>query len=169
MAIDQLDPPGFHCGSMLPAMELPDAGDGACCWGAVIHGAHGCTCWVPVYEQEQQPPRPGPAEQRKRLCAQCAYRPGSPERRGEKGYAGDAESLEDLALTGSPFACHEGMRRPVAYRHPSGVTVPAHPAAYDPPVIGGVAYKADGSPADLCAGWHARRQWHDRQESPDGQ
>jgi hypothetical protein len=45
---------------------------------------------------------------------------------------------------------------PVAYRHPSGAEIPGHPAGYDPPIVDGVPCKADGTPADLCAGWLLR-------------
>lgn len=90
-------------------------------------------------------------------CSDCAYLANSPERRGEDGYQGDPESLEQMVRDGSPFACHQGIRKPVKYVHPSGAEVPGHPAAYNPPVIDGVPYKADGTPADLCAGWSARR------------
>ena len=93
-----------------------------------------------------------------RMCATCAYRPASPERRGEDGYAGDEDLLDELVATGSPFYCHQGIRKPVAWRHvPSGTEIPGHPGGYDPPILDAVPYKADGSPADLCAGWLLRR------------
>ena len=148
---------GFFCGSVLPVIELPDAGGGACCTGAAMGGPQRCTCWVPVYDLEQQEPRPGPMDVRTSRCGDCAYLKNSPEARGEDGYQGGPEDLDEMVRDGSPFACHQGIRRPVKYRHPSGTEIPGHPAAYDPPVIGGVPYKADGSPADLCAGWAGRR------------
>lgn len=156
----------FMCGGMLPAVELPDAGEGACCMGAVMGGPQHCTCWEPVFDLEQRQPQTGPMGLRAVRCHDCAYLRDSPERRGENGYQGDAESLEQMARDGSPFACHQGMRKPVKYVHPSGAEIPGHPAAYDPPVTGGVPYKADGSPGDLCAGWAARRLHYMTREAP---
>lgn len=59
---------------------------------------------------------------------------------------------------GEPFWCHDGIRRPVAWRHPNlpGVVIPGSPSDYQPPMIGGVPFRADGRPAALCAGWVAR-------------
>ena len=147
----------FFCGSLLPAIELPDAGEGACCIGAAMGGPQRCTCWVPIFDLEQQEPEPRPMGLRGRPCGDCAYKPGSPERRGEDGYQGDTEFLDGLILTGEFFACHQGIRKPVRWVHPSGAEIPGHPAGYDPPLRDGVPYKADGTPADLCAGWAARR------------
>ena len=145
------------CGNFGQPPDLPDAGEGACCWGAIIHGKDRCTCWVAVYDLEQQPLKPGPMGLRVRMCDSCAYRANSPEKRGEDGYQGDAEFLDGLILTGEFFACHQGIRLPVKWVHPSGAEVPGHPAGYNPPLRDGVPYKADGTPADLCAGWAARR------------
>jgi hypothetical protein len=146
--------------------DLPDAGEGMCCDGAAIYGPHRCTCWTPVFDLEQQPLKiglplpPVPV----RMCEPgpdgedgCAYRPGSPERSGDESYAGGDGELDRLVATGTPFYCHRGIRRPVAWRHPSGAEIPGHPGDYDPPVEGGVPYKADGTPADICAGWLWRR------------
>ena len=145
------------CGNFGQPPDLPDAGEGACCWGAIIHGKDRCTCWVAVYDLEQQPLKPGPMGLRVRMCDSCAYRANSPEKRGEEGYQGDAEFLDGLILTGEFFACHQGIRKPVRWVHPSGAEIPGHPAGYNPPLRDGVPYKADGTPADLCAGWAARR------------
>ena len=144
---------------MIPP-DLPDAGEGACCMGAAVYGPRRCTCWEPVYDLDQQPVHPGEMGLRVKMCVDCAYRPNSPERRGEEGYQGDPESLDEMVATGDLFACHQGIRRPVAWRHPSGAEVPGHPAGYAPPLHDGKPYKADGSPADLCAGWAARRLKH---------
>jgi hypothetical protein len=141
-------------------LELPDAGLGGCCQGSAVMGPDHCTCWVPVYDLEQQPVRSGPAGLQPQLCADCAYKPRSPERRGDAGYDGDAGSLDDLVRSGEPFWCHQGIRRPVAWRHPSGMEIPGHPGDYSPPIEGGKPYKADGSPGDLCAGWATRRLKH---------
>lgn len=137
------------------APDLPDAGP--CCMGWAVYGPHRCTCWVPVYDLEQQDPQGGHMGLRAEMCHDCAFRPNSPERRGEAGYQGSAEDLNDMVTGGSPFACHQGIRRPVKWVHPSGAEIPGHPADYSPPIVNGTPYKADGTPADLCAGWAARR------------
>ncbi|MGI5223560.1 hypothetical protein [Actinoallomurus sp. CA-142502] len=137
------------------AVDLPDAGRGTCCMGAAVYGPDRCTCWEPVYDLDQQPLRPGlplPPDPLA-MCGDCAYRPKSPERQGEAGYAGDEDLLEDLVTSGTPFYCHAGVRRAVTLRHPAGVEIAAHPGAYDPPVLDSVPYKADGTPATLCGGW----------------
>lgn len=54
------------------------------------------------------------------------------------------------------FWCHQGMRRPLYWEHPAGVRITGSPADYDPPIEDLVPFKADGTPADLCAGWAAR-------------
>jgi hypothetical protein len=149
----------FICGSHGAGLPegLPDAGEGACCYGAAEYGPDGCTCWTPVYDLEQAAPVPQDRGLRTEMCRDCAYRPGSPERQGEKGHAADEEELMGLVASGAVFTCHQGIRRPVQWRHPSGATVPGHPADYRPPVIDGVAFRADGTPADICAGWAALR------------
>lgn len=148
----------FACGDMFPALELPDVGP--CCIGSAAMGPQHCTCWEPVYDTGQAEPVPGSLGMRTRMCHDCAYRPNSPEKRGEKGYQGDAETLDELVMNGELFVCHQGFRRVVKYVHPSGAEIPAHPADYAPSFIGGIPHKADGSPGDLCAGWSARRLHH---------
>lgn len=137
---------------------LPDAGRGVCCFGAAEYGPNRCTCWTAVYDLDQLPIRPGLPLPRVplRMCGDCAYRPHSPERRGDDTYAGDEDLLGQLAEEGTPFYCHEGLRIPVTWRHPSGAEVPGHPGGYDPPIQAGVPYKASGTPADLCTGWLLR-------------
>lgn len=147
------------------AVELPDAGEGACCYGAIMYGPQRCTCWDARYDQEQADPVPGKPATRDRLCADCAFRPGSPERLGVPGYNGSEGELDDLVMTGSPFYCHQGLRHQVSLVHPSGAEVQAHPGAYDPPIVDGVPYKADGTPGELCAGWAARRRKWLREEA----
>lgn len=139
--------------------DLPDAGEGACCYGAAVYGKDRCTCWAAVYDLDQQKITPGMPLPRVpvRMCQDCAFRPGSPERQRAEGYAGDPEFLDELVTTGDLFACHQGIRRPVKWVHPSGAEVPGHPAAYAPPIVKGIPYKADGSPADICSGWLLRR------------
>lgn len=125
-----------------------------CCMAGAMRGPRACTCWEPVYDLDQaEPDLSGLPATRRECCGDCAYRNGSPER-GD-GYG---DELRDVAGDGSTFACHQGMRRAVAYVHPDGRTIPAPEGDYQPPVLGAVAYKADGSPADLCAGWSAHRR-----------
>ena len=148
------------CGLLSQPPDRPDAGEGMCCIGAAVMGPGHCTCWVPIFDAEQQEITPGlplPPVPVK-LCATCAYRPNSPERQGDEGFAGDAGLLDELVATGAPFFCHQGIRKPIAWRHPpSGTEIPGHPGGYDPPIRDGVPYKADGSPAFVCAGWLLRR------------
>ena len=132
--------------------RLPDTGE-LCCYGVAVYGPQRCTCWEPVYDLEQAEPVPAPMGQRKRMCADCAFRKGSPERRGDESYA-HAGEVDDLPFERG-FACHQGMRRVVKLVHPSGMEIAGHPADYRPPIEKGVPYKADGSPADMCAGFCA--------------
>lgn len=146
----------IHINGPLHAVELPEVEGGCCCYGAAVYGAQRCTCWEPIYDRVQQPLAPAEPRVRATACADCAYRPDSPERAGAKGYAGDAETLDELVDAGQPFYCHQGIRRPVRLRHPAGLEIDGHPAAYDAPMRDRVPYRADGTPADVCAGWAAR-------------
>lgn len=146
--------------------RLPDTG-GGCCIGADVYGPERCTCWTPVYDLDQTDPDALAVRLlaggvtptvRPAMCADCAYRPTSPEKRGDPEHAGDAEFLESIAASGTPFWCHDGMRRPTAWRHPSGAQIPGHDAAYAPPIVTGVPYRANGQPGYQCAGWDARRR-----------
>jgi hypothetical protein len=148
--------------------DLPDAGEGACCIGAAVLGPDRCTCWEPVYDLDQQPPRTELRDDvRDSMCADCAYRPDSPERTGDPQAAGDWESLQVLAAGGNPFWCHAGMRRPVAFRHPSGVEIGGSDLDYAPPIVNGVPYRADGTPGDVCAGWEAMHRGLEARRAKD--
>lgn len=150
--------------------KFPAVGDGDCCWGAVVRGPLGCTCWQPVFDVDQQEPDATAVKllqagiepsTRSRMCHDCAYRPDSPEMRGDPTVNGDAEFLDRIARTAERFWCHQGMRKPTRWVHPSGKEIPGSDGSYDPPKItaaGGlpVPFKANGSPAELCAGWSAR-------------
>lgn len=139
---------------------FPDVGNGIepCCMGSAVYGPGRCTCWRPVYDAEQQTPQPGRALARAKCCGDCAFRMGSPERIGDSRMAHSSPGdLDDLVAGRGTFACHVGMRRVVAWTHPSGVRIDAEPGCYEPPVVDGVAYRADGSPADVCAGLTAMR------------
>lgn len=147
--------------------KFPPVGDGSCCWGALLRGPISCTCWEPVYDTEQQPVDQDAARllsagcapvTRTTMCHDCAYRPDSPEKRGDESYNGDAEFLERIARDAEGFWCHQGMRIPTGWRHPSGAEISGSPGGYTPPRVDGVPYRADGTPAELCAGWDARRR-----------
>lgn len=150
-----------YCGGPYQG-DLPDAGEGACCVGSAMGGPNDCTCWEEVYDLDQAPvDADSPAGVQPRLCVDCAYRPDSPDRRGEEHVTGDQELLETLVETATPFWCHQGIRRVVALRHVRTGTLFApedgsFAAAYRPPQRAGRPYKADGSCGDLCAGWTAR-------------
>lgn len=163
--------------SLLRALQAHvDAGRGmgvalvttACCPDAVEGGPACCTCWTPEYDQPQTDPDPqtvaalalGEAEppQRRLMCHDCAYRPDSPERNGDEAYDGDAAELDRIARE-DRFWCHDGLRKPIAWRHPAGIRIPTvSDGDYQPPVVLGVPYRATGEPGLLCAGWAARRR-----------
>ena len=147
----------IHVGRSRGRPETPTTG--MCCLGSAMGGASHCTCWEPEYDAEQAEPEVDGLlfGCRSSMCHDCAYRPGSPERAGDPDAAGDQELLDELVVSGEPFFCHQGVRQPVCYLHPSGVTAEASPLEYDPPRIGGRIFKADGRPADLCFGWAACR------------
>ena len=120
-----------------------------CCIGAAVYGPDSCTCWRPVFDMRQRRPRADVEPvTRSKSCHDCAFRRGSPER--ERG-----DELESLP---SSFWCHDGIRRPRAWRHPDGrvrmVDLGTSPD-YQPPIVGDVPYRANGRPADRCAGWAA--------------
>jgi hypothetical protein len=131
-----------------------------CCWGEMQKGAAYCTCWVPEFDLEQADPiMPGDGEIQVRpagMCGDCAYRPGSPEQQQDFM----AEALRELPLSGQTFWCHDGIRRPVRWRHPDGRVIDGSPDDYQPPMVAGVPFQADGRVGFLCAGWAAcSRRW----------
>lgn len=134
-----------------------------CCTDAITDGPAACTCWEPIYDLPQSDPdlsaephiRPGG------LCDDCAYRPGSPERTGDDRYISGKLLLDQLAKTVTAFYCHDGMRQPVAWRHPAGMRIPAEKCGdYQPPIVDAVPYQTDGTPGYLCAGWAANVRAH---------
>lgn len=135
-----------------------------CCISSAEDGPTGCSCWEPVYDLDQQPPIDGlEPSTRDSMCADCAFRPDSPERSGDDRYQHSDDDVLDL----DHFWCHQGIRKPIAFRHPSGIVVETDVDAYKPPQrdhvdangkIYRVPYKADGSPADRCAGHAAHNR-----------
>jgi hypothetical protein len=124
-----------------------------CCEASAYRDLESCTCWVPVFDVDQQPARPiGPGDLMVRpggMCSDCAYRPGSPERVVDF----TTDQLRSLPAEGTPFYCHDGIRRPAYWVHPEGRRVEGDPADYQPLVVRGAPYRADGRVALLCAGW----------------
>jgi hypothetical protein len=140
----------------------------------VVYGPARCTCWEPVFDVDQAEPQlrelggdsagnkiPANVTTRHQRCGDCAFRRDSPER--SEVYT--EEELLCLAESGEPFWCHDGMRRPIAYRHSDLGDVPASPDDWQPPTAGGVPFRADGRPGLLCAGWAAET----RRRLPPGQ
>lgn len=131
----------------------------ACCYGAAVYGPSRCTCWEPVYSEERHAPTGGVMAGREEQCVDCAFRHDSAEFQDAEG----REFLESIVATGEPFICHQGMAYTVEWRHPSGRVLPmtvdevGSIHTWEPLYREGVPAKADGSPADLCAGWLARR------------
>lgn len=145
---------GGNIGARLWAAAHPDDDRPPCCW-ASMHDPERCSCWQPVYDVDQAPPRPPNRPEdlhaRPRMCGDCAYRPGSPERSDPLL----VDELLDLPAGHTPFWCHDGMRRPIRWEHPDGRTIAGDPADWHPAMHSGIPYQADGSPAMLCAGWAA--------------
>ncbi len=99
----------------------------------------GCTCWEPVHDLEQAPVQVAEPAVRPECCHDCAYRTGSPESLGDGRYGlSDPGELEDFAGRAGKtrFFCHQGSRRVVAWRHPTGAVhpVPEDVRYYDSPV-----------------------------------
>lgn len=148
------------CGAFNMPEGIPDAGEGMCCLGALEDGPTGCTCWIEQYDLEQADPIPGERPLEPKMCTDCAYRANSLEHTGAEHVAGDVDLLERIVVSGDIFNCHQGMRRIQSWLHEPTGTVwsdPSLEAAYAPPIIDGVPFKADGSPGNICAGWAAKR------------
>lgn len=140
----------------------PDDAYDICCAGAAMKGVAYCTCWEPVFDLEQaELDLTSQPTQRAKCCHDCAYRPDSPERQEGSGREKDVIGLAHTE--GAEFWCHQGVRRPVVYRHPDGREIPGDPDDYRPPETknaDGVAciWKADGTAGERCAGWDAYRK-----------
>lgn len=152
-------------GGIYGTLTMPDPDCGACCDGSAVKGPQYCTCWTAEFDLEQADSLPGEPDTRDAMCADCAFKPGSPERQGDERYNGDAEFLDRIVVNGERFFCHVGIRRAVRLVHPTGAVVEVPPGDYRPPIVDGVPCKADGSSGDLCAGWAARRRAHLEREA----
>lgn len=148
------------CGIAYPDLDWPDVGDGTCCYGAAMGGPRECSCWRPVHDLEQATPRTElDAGVMPKMCGDCAYKPGSPERRDDPDVVASSAQLEQLVDQAVSFWCHNGLARLTHFIHPPTGTIftPAGTeSAFQPPIIDGRPYKADGTPGDYCAGWSAR-------------
>jgi len=145
-----------------------DAEGGYCCMGAAAMGR--CTCWRETYDRPQLPavvPIVPPTVRRGGCCGSCGVVDGLADRLG----------IDDAAVLGRAFFCHQGLRRAVERHHPDGRVRPADPHAYAEATVdvGGVSMplKADGTVADLCAAWakwarEAGHTWFDRGLFPPG-
>ena len=132
--------------------DLPDAGEGMCCMGAAVYGAHRCTCWTETLSVEPvDEVYAGPAAIRPKMCSDCAFRHDSPEATDDPRYQGD---IAGILAQDDFFYCHEGMPKVVERTHqPTGVVVPADGDAYRPERSGNTPLKADGTPAFVCCGY----------------
>lgn len=145
----------------------PGDEDRICCMGAAAMGR--CTCWRTEYDVDQAEPRTDlEAATRDALCVDCACWPDSPERSGNEHVAHDEEALDHMVVTGQTFFCHQGMRRRVAEVHPDGTRLELGGHGFAPAEVDGVPYKADGTPADVCAGYARRRARYLRELEGDG-
>lgn len=154
-----------------------------CCNGSAYSGPENCTCWTPIYDVEQRPQNlEARRQERAEMCPDCACRPDSVERVAHN--AGEYpptliewSEVKSRVHSGTIFYCHQGMRREIGERHPCGrVRMYEHgDHNYQPPMATNrklgmresYPLKADGTPADICAGWAALRRKHLAGETPD--
>jgi hypothetical protein len=141
----------YICGGG-PALPPANPDEPWCCESAVFSDGRDCACWVAVYSPTPtRDVQAGPPRIRTSRCRDCAYRPDSPERKA-------GEELK--ASLREPFTCHQGMPVLLGYTHPDpdvGLCLWA-PGLFDrdnfgPIMVGDRSWKADGTTADLCAGW----------------
>jgi len=98
-------------GNDLDTGDYPDVGNGEqpCCMGSAVYGPERCTCWRPVFDHPQSlPMQKGPMRIRPRMCADCAFRPDSPERTGDERFAHSGDGEVD-SLVNETFVCHQGL------------------------------------------------------------
>lgn len=135
--------------------------------------------FTPIYDLEQAEPDTSQVDDvMPRPCIDCAYRKNSRERTSTDGVKHNGAFLDAIVEKGEPFWCHDGMRQPVAWKRDDGLVLTREQIAegtsldlqvevdYRPPIVGGIPYRADGRPADLCAGWAARRLKHVQRDVP---
>lgn len=136
--------------------------NGRCCEGLISEGQFACTCWVEVHDVDQVDPIPDVIPSvMARPCGDCAYRKDSPERRGHPEVRGDDAFLNRIVADGEAFWCHDGMRQVIALAHPTGARLEIpRDVSYEPPIVAGRPYRANGTLGALCAGWSARRLKH---------
>lgn len=127
----------------------PPSPDSYCCWQVVNSDGEECTCWVAVFNIDPTTDvQAGPMVTRLSPCDDCAYRGRSRER--EDG------TLDHVGLRADePFMCHDGFPLVVELRHPDGSVASPWPRAQDyrPVTFRNRAWRADGRPALVCAGW----------------
>lgn len=130
-----------------------------CCYGSASNGPTHCECWVAEYSDDRQKPKGGDMQLRVTQCQDCAYRHDSAEWNDPVERA----KLIAHALGDGVFSCHQGTPYVVRWRHPEGMVIEAERDAagnintYEPLIIGSTPFKANGEPADLCAGYATRR------------
>lgn len=134
-------------GPLLPAPDpvLP------CCETSAHTDGEECTCWTSRLTVEPTDRlQEGPPVIRRTMCGDCAYRPGSRERE-------EADGDPPGYSRARPFYCHTGMARAVGYSHPDvpGEVPDVTNSDYRCYLFADRAWKANGAPAELCAGWAA--------------
>lgn len=140
--------------SLGPDLPAPDP-EVPCCETAAYSNGKACSCWEPIFSAPTPPVLlEGPQAPRPKMCHDCAYRPGSPERTEV-----DGEQLE--APLSQPFQCHDGMPKLLGWTHPElpGACLVAAAIgdrdSFGPVIRGAQSWRADGTPALMCAGWVA--------------
>ena len=130
---------------ILPAPD-PDL---PCCMASAVTGGRDCTCWTPVLDIEPSDQlQQGPMIARRKACADCAYRAGSPERQADDGALPSYSRNE-------PFFCHQGLAKVVRWEHTSGAVHVPEGDDYQPVTHLDHIWLADGRPGEYCAGWAA--------------
>lgn len=152
----------FMCGAT-GGTGVPCPEPGVPCWDACALDGSDCGVWEPVFRPEPHGDlQEGPSPVRAKACGDCAYKPGSPERRANDG---DLPRGFDL---NRPFHCHDGMPALRGWTYPGldySLWAGGLPSMQDGFLIGsydyqpvqrnGRGWQADGRPLVVCAGWAA--------------